>query len=167
MAAAVSGLSPVIITVRIPIALSSSKRSRMPGLTVSFSRMTPNTRHPAPGARSITTSGVAPSFDTSSTIGVSSNGTWPPSAITNLRTESAAPLRTVRPLVRSIPDMRVCAVNGTSTAPASSITVSPKSRTANSTIERPSGVSSASEETNAASATSAAVTSWTGMNSAA
>jgi hypothetical protein len=30
MAAAVSGLSPVIITVRMPMARSSAKRSRMP-----------------------------------------------------------------------------------------------------------------------------------------
>ena len=34
--AAVSGLSPVIITVRMPIARSSSKRGRSPSLTVSF-----------------------------------------------------------------------------------------------------------------------------------
>ncbi len=36
MAAAVSGLSPVIITVRMPIRRSSAKRSRMPPLTMSF-----------------------------------------------------------------------------------------------------------------------------------
>ena len=36
IAAAVSGLSPVIITVRIPIRRSSEKRSRMPPLTISF-----------------------------------------------------------------------------------------------------------------------------------
>ncbi len=36
MAAAVSGLSPVTITVRMPSRRSSAKRSRMPGLTTSF-----------------------------------------------------------------------------------------------------------------------------------
>ena len=44
MAAAVSGLSPVIITVRMPIARSWSNRSLIPGLTVSFRRITPSTR---------------------------------------------------------------------------------------------------------------------------
>lgn len=37
MAAAVSGLSPVTITVRIPICLSRAKRSRIPGFTTSLS----------------------------------------------------------------------------------------------------------------------------------
>ena len=44
MAAAVSGLSPVTMTVRMPMARSSSKRSVMPGFTVSFSRITPRMR---------------------------------------------------------------------------------------------------------------------------
>mgnify|MGYP006145566215 CR=1 FL=1 len=39
-----------------PIARSSSKRSRMPGFTVSFKRMTPSTRQGWPGRRSMTTS---------------------------------------------------------------------------------------------------------------
>ena len=122
MAAAVSGLSPVIITVRMPIARSSSKRSRMPGFTVSFSRITPSTRHCPPGWRSITTSGVAPSLETCSHDRAAAPAARvPPSASTKRRTESAAPLRTVRPSVRSMPDMRVCAVNGTSTAPGSSM----------------------------------------------
>ena len=43
MAAAVMGLSPVIITVRMPMARSSSKRSRMPDFTTSLSWMTPRT----------------------------------------------------------------------------------------------------------------------------
>ena len=42
IAAAVSGLSPVIITVRMPIRRSSAKRSRMPPLTMSLSWMTPS-----------------------------------------------------------------------------------------------------------------------------
>ena len=44
MAAAVSGLSPVIITVRMPMRRSSAKRSRMPGLTMSLRWMTPSSR---------------------------------------------------------------------------------------------------------------------------
>ena len=47
IAAAVNGLSPVIMIVRMPIARIWSKRSRMPGFTVSFNRITPSTRHAA------------------------------------------------------------------------------------------------------------------------
>ena len=36
ISAAVNGWSPVIITVRMPISRSSSKRSRMPGFTMSL-----------------------------------------------------------------------------------------------------------------------------------
>ena len=73
----------------------------------------------------VTTSGVAPCLDTWSTVGSTSSGTVPPSASTNLRTVSAAPLRTDRPDGRSIPDMRVCAVNGTITDPVSSSAANP------------------------------------------
>ena len=55
MAAAVSGLSPVIMTVRMPMARSWSKRSRMPPLTMSLRWMTPS----ALSSRA-TTSGVPP-----------------------------------------------------------------------------------------------------------
>ena len=44
IAAAVSGLSPVIITVRMPMRRSSAKRSRMPPLTMSLRWTTPSTR---------------------------------------------------------------------------------------------------------------------------
>ena len=44
IAAAVRGLSPVIITVRMPIWRRAEKRSRMPPLTISFSWMTPSKR---------------------------------------------------------------------------------------------------------------------------
>ena len=63
--AAVSGLSPVIITVRMPIARSCAKRSRMPPLTMSFRWMTPSARVP-----SATTSGVPPARAIRSTIGL-------------------------------------------------------------------------------------------------
>ena len=44
IALAVTALSPVIITVRMPIARISSNRSRMPSLTTSLRWMTPSTR---------------------------------------------------------------------------------------------------------------------------
>ena len=43
MAAAVSGLSPVIITVRMPMRRSSANRSLMPPFTMSLSSMAPST----------------------------------------------------------------------------------------------------------------------------
>ena len=68
----------------------------------------------------------------------------------------------------STPLMRVCAVNGTKRAPreagASSRSRSPYCL-ASTTIERPSGVSSASEESCAASASSASATPGIGTNS--
>ena len=65
--------------------------------------------------------------------------------------------------------MRVCAVNGTNTAPCSarSRPRSPYRSFASTTIERPSGVSSASDESCAASAISCSVTPGSGMNSVA
>src|SRR4029450_8104494 len=68
MAAAVSGVAPVIVAVR----RSWSKRSRMPPLTTSLRWTTPRGRAP-----SATTSGVPPSRAMSSTIGSSSPGTAP------------------------------------------------------------------------------------------
>ena len=55
MAAAVSGLSPVIMTVWMPIWRISANRSRMPPFTMSFSSITPRIVGP-----SATTSGVRP-----------------------------------------------------------------------------------------------------------
>ena len=66
-----------------------------------------------------------------------------------------------------MPDMRVWAVKGTMTAPTASGASRPNLVVARSTIDRPSGVSSASEESSAAWATSWICTSWTGRNSAA
>jgi hypothetical protein len=48
IALAVNGLSPVIMTVRMPIRRSSSNRSRMPVFTTSFNAMTPNARAAVP-----------------------------------------------------------------------------------------------------------------------
>ena len=88
MAAAVRGLSPVIITVRIPILRRPSKRSAMPDFTMSFRWMTPKTR-----VLSATTSGVPPEVEIRSTMGSRPSGTWPPCSVTHRRTESVAPLR--------------------------------------------------------------------------
>ena len=110
--AAVSGLSPVIITVLMPIARSASKRSRMPPLTMSLRWMTPSAR-----VRSATTSGVPPARAMRSTTACSSGETLPP---LRLRRSAAIgvgrALRGSRRPSTSTPDMRVCAVNGTNAA---------------------------------------------------
>ena len=73
MVAAVSGLSPVTITVRTPIRDSCAKRGRSPGLRVSFRCTTPNTR-----PLRATTSGVPPARATRSTMALSSAGSASP-----------------------------------------------------------------------------------------
>ncbi len=119
IAFAVRGLSPVIITVRIPIARSSAKRSLIPSLTTSLRWTTPSAR-----PFSATTRGVPPDDAIPSTAAPSSAGMLPPCSSTQRRTASAAPLRMLRPSL-STPLIRVCAVNGTSTAPCSSRPRSP------------------------------------------
>src|ERR1035441_10074907 len=163
MAAAVSGLSPVIMTVRIPMARSCWKRSRIPPLTTSFKCTTPSARLP-----SATTSGVPPEREMRSVTSISSVGTSPPCSRTNSITESVAPLRMRRPS-RSTPLMRVCAVNGMKRASCSA-TSRPRMLyfcLARTTMERPSGVSSARLESCAASASSSSLTPPMGMNSTA
>src|SRR5690349_20706070 len=143
MALAVSGLSPVIMTVRMPILRISANRSEIPSLTMSFRWITPNARAVPPAGLSATTSGVPPAAEMPSTIGPRSSGGEPPLARTHSRTALEAPLRTSRPSARLTPLIRVCAVNSTNSAPASS----PGARSrrpywflASTTIERPSGV---------------------------
>src|SRR6516225_8505288 len=60
MALAVSGLSPVIMTVLMPILRISSNRSEMPSLTMSLSWITPSARAGPLADFSATTSGVPP-----------------------------------------------------------------------------------------------------------
>ncbi len=69
----------------------------------------------------------------------------------------------------SMPLIRVCAVNGTKVAPSGAMSRPrmPYFSLASTTMERPSGVSSDSEESCAASASSCSLTPATGMNSAA
>ena len=141
MAAAVSGLSPVIITVLMPMRRSSPKRSRIPPLTISFSWTQPSTRD-----WSATTSGVAPALAMVFTAVRTSVGTDPPSAFTCASMASAAPLRTWRPFMFT-PLMRVCAVKATNVAPsfATSRSRMPYFSLARTTMLLSSGVSSASD----------------------
>jgi hypothetical protein len=143
MAFAVSGLSPVIITVRMPILRSSANRSRMPSLTMSLRWITPSARDVPDGPRSATTSGVPPTAEMASTIWPSSGGSVPSADLTHSRTALDAPLRTCRPSRVSTPLIRVCAVNSTNSAPGSSPpdrSRSPNCCLASTTIDRPSGV---------------------------
>ena len=107
MAAAVSGLSPVIMTVRMPIWRIWSNFSRMPVFTTSFSSMTPRISGP-----SATTRGVEPARAMPSTIPASSVGAVPPCSADQRLTASAAPLRMWRPSM-SRPDIRVVAEKAT------------------------------------------------------
>ena len=75
IAAAVSGLSPVIITVRMPIRRSSAKRSRMPPLTMSLRWTTPS-RRPSRA----TASGVPPARETCSAMAWTSRAASAPTA---------------------------------------------------------------------------------------
>ena len=63
IAAAVSGLSPVIITVLIPILRNCAKRSLIPPLTTSLSSIVPSV-----SMSDATTSGVPPRCEISSTV---------------------------------------------------------------------------------------------------
>ena len=142
------------MTVLMPICRSSAKRSRMPPLTMSRNSTTPSTRLP-----SATASGVAPPRATVSTSCVIATGHAPPSASTNLRTASAAPLRRRRPS-RSTPLMRVCAEKRWNSCvhSARSRPRSWKRCFASTTMERPSGVSSANDASCATSASSCSFT---------
>ena len=120
---------------------------------------------PSTSVSRATTSGVPPSFAIRSTAGASAVGTTPPCSSTHVVTASAAPLRSAVP-PESMPLMRVSAVNGTKRAPGSPSSAGP-SDSASSTIERPSGVSSASDESRAALTSCAMSTAGIGTNSAA
>ena len=81
----------MIITVRIPILRSWSKRWRMPSLTTSLRWTTPSTSGWAPPV-SATTSGVPPPVATPSTTPSSPSGTLPPCSVTHRLTESVGAL---------------------------------------------------------------------------
>ena len=134
---AVKGLSPVTITVLMPILRRRSKRSLMPGLIMSCNSMTPITF-----SFSATTSGVPPLLEICWTILAVSSGKTFPATWLKFRMASEAPFR-MRVVPKSIPELRVSAVNfikrGFSTLKENGSTP------ANSTMDFPSGVSSAME----------------------
>src|ERR1017187_7545183 len=105
---------------------------------------------------STTTRGVPPSAAMVDTSRLTCSGNAPPRPRTNVSTMSVAPFRTCRPFSKSRPDIRVRAVNGTNFALSSrsSRALRPYFSFASTTTERPSGVSSASEESCASSANS-------------
>ena len=123
MAAAVRRLSPVIITVLIPMRRSSAKRSLMPPFTMSFSSITPSTR--AVLVASATTSGVEPRRATVSTSARTSLGNGTFLEATQAATASAAPLRIERS-GRSTPLMRVCAEKRMNVPPSAATSRSPQ-----------------------------------------
>ena len=174
IALAVSGLSPVIMIVRMPIRRISSNRARIPCLTMSLRCTTPSARAGCPSTCSATTSGVPPVAEMVSTICPTSLVGWPPLSRTHFITAAAAPLRIRRvplpPRSRSTPDMRVSAAKGTKWAwgmNPSSRARNPYCSLASTTMERPSGVSSARLDSWAASATLRASTPAIGRNSVA
>ncbi len=77
IAAAVRGLSPVIMTDWMPSLRILARRSLMPSLTTSFRRTAPSTRGP-----SVTSSGVPPSLAIPSTADRTLSGILPPLAFT-------------------------------------------------------------------------------------
>ena len=115
-----------------------------------------------------TTSGVPPPFAMVSTTLFKSGGIDFPCCLTYARTESTAPFLIFKPSA-SIPLIRVCAVNGTKwrCGPPSIVPFNPYFSFAKRTILRPSGVSSASDASWAASASSGAVAFPTGINATA
>ena len=153
MAAAVSALSPVIITVLMPMRRSSAKRSLMPPLTMSLSstdaehaRAVGHDQRRAAAAGDVVDRAQRPR-----------RGNAPPSASTCLRTASAAPLR----IWRVPPDVDAAHAGLRGERHERRRAASRRSRSrrlnfclASTTMLRPSGVSSASEASCAASASS-------------
>ena len=147
IAAAVSGLSPVIITVRIPIWRIWSNLSRIPCFTTSFNSMTPRMSFPSlplkacrPNARrsrrwgQVARVGPALFLDPAShRVGRTLRICWPS---------------------RSRPDIGVVAEKGTKVGWAQLRSWIPKRSFASTTIERPSGVWSAREASWAVAASS-------------
>ncbi len=163
--AAVRLLSPVIMTVLIPIFRSWANRSFIPPFTISFKWMTPSAF-----PFFATTSGVPPAREIVSTASFRFSDTVSPLVSMYLYIASAAPFRT-RISPYSTPLIRVWLVNGMNSisGPDSvSPTVLPLRlyfSFASTTILRPSGVSSASEASWAFSARSVTSIPSTGMNS--
>lgn len=165
IARAVSGLSPVIMTVLMPMRRSSANRSRMPCLTTSLRWTTPRTRAPSVSSTAIS-SGCRRRRDAVGGRGGVLGG--PAAAFLDPGDDRTGRALADAAAVEVHPDMRVCALNSIHRAPADSPwcrSRSPYFSLASTTTERPSGVSSASDDSCAASATSASVVPRTGTNS--
>ena len=108
IAGAVRGLSPVIITVRMPIRRISSNRSRMPSLTTSFRWTTPHGATVSRRRRA-----AFPRRPDLADGRLHLGGSEAPSRASQAPIASAAPLRTRRPAT-SMPLIRVWAEKGTS-----------------------------------------------------
>ena len=147
-----SGLSPVIITVRMPMTRICSKRSRIPGLTVSLSSITPRMRPPSDDRqRRLALRARAARRSGRGRLGTT------PAFVYDAALHRVGRALANRPVwSKSTPDIRVCAVNGISCASRGSAVVQPFS-CARSTIDRPSGVSSARDDSSAASTRSPSV----------
>ena len=91
-------------------------------------------------------SGVPPLRAMRSICGSSSVVVEPPAWPIHASTASGAPLRIFTPSGRSRPLIRVYALNGTNVEPAGGSPFEEPDCCASATIERPSGVSSASDE---------------------
>ena len=164
MASAVSGLSPVTMTTRMPMARNRAKRPYMPGLSTSASATTPSSL-----LLCSTTSGVAPLRATVATRLERPSGRALPSLVNSRSMASGAPLRYRLPSGSSRPLRRVWAVKGMTLAPAvasascgaSSASIFPPS----STMDFPSGVWSPKEAYMAARASSRGFTPGRGKNS--
>ena len=116
IAGAVRGLSPVIMTVRMPMARKRAKRSLMPLLTTSFRWMMPSTRV-AVGDRERRAARVADALRRSRRA---PRGTEPPSDVDVLdASRRPRPCGSARPVRDRTPLMRVCAENGMKCAPSS------------------------------------------------
>ena len=139
---AVSGLSPVTITVFTPILRRRSKRSRMPVLMMSCSSITPRIC-----SFSLTMSGVPPFSEMRRTVSSIPAGHLLPAWAAMRRIASDAPLRMRRPSGISTPEHLVSAVNCTICTPIScrGSTFMPISAPS-STTDLPSGVWSETDE---------------------
>ena len=160
MAVAVSGLSPVIITVRMPMRRSSSNRSEIPCFTTSLRWITPRIVVPSATARGSRRRRQRPRRWTRARAVPRRPAPRP-----NAGPVGGA-LADRRPSM-STPLMRVCAVKGTSVAPTELASRNAYFSFASTTIERPSGVSSERLASCAASASSSSGTPGSGRNSAA
>jgi len=163
--AAVSLLSPVIMIVLMPMRASSAKRSLMPPLTMSLSSITPSAFDP-----SDTTSGVLPRRATSSAARCTSGGQVAPSASTCLRIASPAPFADLAHLAvdREVDTAHagLCGERHEVRAQAPPFRASRRLNFcfASTAMLRPSGVSSASEASWAASASACSLMPMAGMN---